>query len=320
MHKTSIEWADYTWNPLTGCKHNCEYCYAERLTKRFSGDIRLNMTIKEPEIYKDIYILEKPFTNEDGQINNFPYGFSPTYHKYRLKWLEDLNMGANIFVGSMADVFGEWVPEEIILEIFEICKQYPKHNYLFLTKNPQRYMELAAKGLLPEAENMWYGTSVPTPSTNYFFSDKHNIFISVEPMLEEFDIGTIDENVNWVIVGAETGQRKGKVIPKKEWIDAVISECDKKEIPVFMKDSLISIIGEENMRRDCPSKISNVRPGKEMQSRRYDKCFYCGEQQLMRKMVALTYKRKRSENPKRLCYVCENCFKETFGGIVNEEA
>lgn len=319
MHKTGIEWADYTWNPLTGCLHKCQYCYAERLTKRFSGDIRLNMTVKEPEQFKGVYILNEPFKGSNGQINNFPYGFLPTYHKYRLKWLEDLNMGANIFVGSMADVFGEWVPEELILEIFEVCSEHPQHNYLFLTKNPKRYLELAEKGLLPEKQNMWYGTSVPTPTTYYFFSDKHNCFISAEPLLEEFDTGTIDKNIKWVIVGAETGQRKGKVIPKKEWVEKIVDECDKKEIPVFMKDSLISIVGEENLRTDRPDVIQNVRPGKDMQSRRYDNCHYCGKQRLMTDMVCLMYKRKRRGPQKKLCYVCEDCFKENFGGIVNEE-
>ena len=319
MHKTDIEWADYTWNPLTGCLHKCAYCYAERLTKRFSGDIRVNLTVKEPAQFKGVYILNEPFRGSNGQLNNFPYGFLPTYHKYRLKWLDELNMGANIFVGSMADVFGEWVPEEIIKEIFDTCKKHPQHNYLFLTKNPKRYIELAKRGLLPEDKNMWYGTSVPTQETQYFFSDKHNCFISIEPLLAEFDTGTIDKNVDWVIIGAETGQRKAKVIPKKEWVDYIVAECDSKEIPVFMKDSLISIVGEENMRTDCPPGIANVRPAKELQSRRYDECFYCKKQQLMTNMVCLMYKRKRRGPQKKLCYVCEDCFKEEFGGVESEE-
>lgn len=37
MNKTKIEWADSTWNPVTGCLHGCEYCYARRIANRFAG-------------------------------------------------------------------------------------------------------------------------------------------------------------------------------------------------------------------------------------------------------------------------------------------
>ena len=57
---------------------------------------------------------------------------------------------------------------------------------------------------------------------------------------------------DWVIIGAETGNRKGKVVPRKEWIEAITKLCDKQCVPVFMKDSLIPIIDEENMRREFP--------------------------------------------------------------------
>lgn len=37
MNRTKIEWATMTWNPVTGCKHGCEYCYARRIARRFGG-------------------------------------------------------------------------------------------------------------------------------------------------------------------------------------------------------------------------------------------------------------------------------------------
>lgn len=37
MLKTKIEWCDSTWNPVTGCRHECPYCYARRIAERFSG-------------------------------------------------------------------------------------------------------------------------------------------------------------------------------------------------------------------------------------------------------------------------------------------
>lgn len=61
-----------------------------------------------------------------------------------------------------------------------------------------------------------------------------------------------DTFAQWVIVGAETGQRKDKVIPEKSWIDAITKTCIEKDICLFMKDSLIPIVGEENMFNEIP--------------------------------------------------------------------
>ena len=32
--KTKIDWAEASWNPVTGCQHDCEYCYARRIAMR----------------------------------------------------------------------------------------------------------------------------------------------------------------------------------------------------------------------------------------------------------------------------------------------
>jgi len=37
LNKTKIEWCDYTWNPVVGCRTGCYYCYAERINKRLSS-------------------------------------------------------------------------------------------------------------------------------------------------------------------------------------------------------------------------------------------------------------------------------------------
>ena len=318
MNRTKIEWAEYTWNPMTGCEHNCPYCYAELMSKRFCGDVRVNLASPQTKKENGIYILDEIFLNSKGKAIICPYGFAPTFHRYRLSWLDKVKMGANIFVGSLADNFGKWVPDEIITEIFEACRNHPRNNYLFLTKNPNRYMELHEKGLLPDDDNMWYGTSVTDPTMPYCYSGMHNNFLSIEPLLSEFT-GDISEDINWVIIGAETGQRRGKIVPKKEWVEYIVQRCDEKNIPVFMKDSLIPIMGEENMRRGLPEQLKTVRPSEKMYSKLYDKCFYCGTEDLMNKMVCLMFKRKRKGPQKKLCYVCEKCFKDKFGIEEKEE-
>ena len=168
MNRSKIEYIDYTWNPITGCQHHCEYCYARKMAKRFAGNIRLNKMAKKDYSLvlsadggEDLYLLDTPMINETGNPLLYPFGFEPTFHRYRIDSLSKLKMGNNIFVGAMADMFGSWVPDEWIKEVFNACINYPIHNYLFLTKNPKRYIELAHSEVgLPVQKNMWYGSTI----------------------------------------------------------------------------------------------------------------------------------------------------------------
>ena len=134
----------------------------------------------------------------------------------------------------MADLFGAWVPDEWIESVFAACLAAPQHNYIFLTKNPARYIQLAKAGKLPQHNNFWYGSSVTGPHDEYsWFDEKYHWFLSVEPLLENLDFR--------IIIGAETGRRAGKVVPALEWIESIVNQCRKYKIPVFMKDSLADI-------------------------------------------------------------------------------
>ena len=117
--------------------------------------------------------------------------------------------GRVIFVCSMADLFGEWVPDEWIRAVFEACAEAPQHKYLFLTKNPARYEELEKRGELPASDNMWYGYSYTGIESARYWSEERNVFISMEPLLKPVEVPPAD----WVIIGAETGRRKEKVGP-----------------------------------------------------------------------------------------------------------
>ena len=103
-----------------------------------------------------IHELEEPaVVTETGKKSPYPFDFEPTFHKYRLNEYQN-KKGRNIFVCSMADLFGDWVPDEWIEEVFKACHDATQHNYLFLTKNPERYAELG----MPCDNYLWYGTSV----------------------------------------------------------------------------------------------------------------------------------------------------------------
>ena len=239
MEKTKIDWCDSTWNPVTGCLHECEYCYARGITNRFGKNLPDFSDFASKN--NGLHLLENKI---DG--TPYPFGFEPTFHAYRLNDYAE-KKGRNIFVCSMADLFGDWVPEEWIREVFKACENAPQHNYLFLTKNPNRYIELEKDRKLPWTDNFWFGSSVTKLSDKYawFSEKKFHWFLSVEPILE--DLGQMGEETSkpeWVIVGAETGRRKDKVVPDRKWIESLLIECRKYNIPVFMKSSLADIWGE----------------------------------------------------------------------------
>lgn len=253
MQKSKIEWCDSTWNPVTGCLHGCEYCYAKRIAERYGGSVSADSF----DGRKLVELDEQPLVErKNGKVSAapFPVGFRPTFHKYRLWEPARAKKPQSIFVCSMADLFGEWVPDEWIEQVFGACLKAPQHRYLFLTKNPGRYMRLAEVGKLPERDNFWYGSSTPTPDTLFWWSDRHNTFVSVEPMMEVFpSSGDCPvKKVGWVIMGAMTGPGSSAYQPKREWVEALTEDAQALAVPVFMKDSLRPVVGAGGMLREFP--------------------------------------------------------------------
>lgn len=282
MDKTKIDWADASWNPVTGCMHGCEYCYARKIAERFGGCWRHDLppdtswrgnvgerklmgdyarhndgkchVLDEPEIECAVF---DPPSGYRGKVKPYPYYFSPTFHRYRLGEPQSWKKPRNIFVCSMADLFGDWVPDEWIEQVFEACEAAPQHKYLFLTKNGKRYLELARKGIMPDADNFWYGCSVTRPDAPFFFSNKCKTFASIEPILEPFDWVPGLKHIelpDWIIVGAETGNRKNKVRPEKDWLGGIVNGCAEHNIPLFMKESLRELMGAD-FRQEFPWEV-----------------------------------------------------------------
>lgn len=280
MNKTKIDWADSSWNPVTGCLHGCEYCYAQKIANRFGGnsygDIGISLTQ-----YMDtdnMHVVKKPHDTVNRRRWRFapyPFGFEPTLHEYRLEEPAQMKKPQTIFVCSMADLFGKWVPDEWISEVFEACAAAPQHRYLFLTKNPGRFRDVFLKEKLHISKNMWFGFSVEDQAALNKIAMgarclPQNSFVSIEPLHGPIDLTRIEPNgieaylnflnggqywlmggddkgkkLNWIIVGAETGNRKGKVIPEREWIMDIKRQCTEAGVPLFMKASLHDLMGDE---------------------------------------------------------------------------
>ena len=241
MNKTKIEWAERTWNPVTGCLHGCPYCYAARIAKRFGGNMDMDYLMEhengEPG---KLHVLNGPlvFYNLEPRKAPFPFGFEPTFHRYRLKEPAKMEKPQTIFVVSMGDLFGDWVPTSWIKDVFDACLAAPWHTYMFLTKNPHRYVVLDEMALLPHGDNFWYGTTVTGPNDTWRALEMPrgvHTFWSVEPMMGPVLFPLLPD---YVIVGAETGNRKDKVVPEREWIELLSKFAKQSDTPVLWKDNI----------------------------------------------------------------------------------
>ena len=245
MNKTKIDWADMTWNPVTGCLHGCEYCYARKIANRFGN--------KYFQYGLDINELDEQLDGEKGK-DPYPFGFLPTFHRYRLDEPSKIKKPQNIFVCSMADLFGDWVPDEWIKDVFKACEAATQHRYLFLTKNPKAYKKdpVYSNCQVSYKNNWWFGASITgsekkddIAGTMIGLAYCENSFLSIEPIHQEI---TLPEGVclpKWIIVGSETGNRKDKPVVCKWWIDKLVHMCRQYGIPVFMKESLRSLMGAD---------------------------------------------------------------------------
>lgn len=273
--RTKIDWCDASWNPVTGCLHGCKYCYAARMACRFAGNVDTGS--------ERIHEIEHQIYRDDGTVNPYPFGFDPTFHRYRLDEPKHWKKPRNIFVCSMADLMGDWVPQDWKQDVIKACEKAPQHRYLFLTKNPYGYNVWPSKGRKLEYEfmrqdNFWLGCSLTGAEDltrydghygRYLYAMRGNMipgrvhrFVSIEPILTDVmelpgysgDGSALGEaiadtkyagHIEWFIVGAETGNRKGKVVPERAWIMKILEACRKAGKPVFMKESLRELMGAD---------------------------------------------------------------------------
>jgi|GEM_PF-915080 len=211
---TSIEWAQWSWNPITGCKHDCPYCYARDIANRFYAQKF------EPSIYPDRF---------NGPKNT----------KVPEKAQSDVAF-KNIFTGSMSDVFGRWVPEEWISRILTVVNECPQWNFLFLTKFPQRVHEFMNK--IPK--NAWMGTTVDCQdrvanAEKAFEKMKGGTkWLSVEPMLTPLRFDRLDL-FDWVVIGGSSQSTKTPAwIPPFDWIADLHRQARDNGCKVYHKDNL----------------------------------------------------------------------------------
>jgi protein gp37 len=210
MANSSIEWTEMTWNPTTGCNKvsaGCKYCYAEIMAKRLKA--------MGQEKYKDGFKLRI-----HPESLNIPYAWK----KPKI-----------VFVNSMSDLFHKDVPTDFIISVFKVMNENPIHTFQVLTKRPERLLELNDQ--LTWSDNIWMGVSVEDDRVagriDYLrHTDAVIKFLSCEPLIGPLD--NLDlSNINWVIVGGESGAKSRPMKP--EWVTSIKTQCEKKKVAFFFK-------------------------------------------------------------------------------------
>lgn len=180
-----------TWNVSKGCLHGCIYCYARELA---------TTRLKNSPRYKD--------------------GFKPNFFPNELR--RRFKPGDFVFVSSMGDLFGQWVPHEWAESVLRTIAKWPETTFLLQTKNPGRFFVF--RDMLPD--NVYLGTTIETTSYLYGIPfevastlpkhsqtitkappllvrysamthprlDAYRKFVSIEPIMD-FDL---EEMVRWI--------------------------------------------------------------------------------------------------------------------------
>lgn len=208
--KTSIEWTEMTWNPVTGCSKispGCKNCYAERMAHRLAA------------------------MGQERYRNGFEVTLQPDTVQLPLNWAEP----RVIFVNSMSDLFHEDVPEFFIQSVFDTMVAAHWHIFQILTKRAERLAELALR--LPWPKNIWMGVSVESPQYVRRIADLQSVpaavrFLSVEPLLAPIPRLPLT-GIDWVILGGESGP--GSRSMNVDWVRNIRDRCIAQNVPFFFK-------------------------------------------------------------------------------------
>jgi len=210
MAQSSIEWTEMTWNPTTGCTKistGCKFCYAEIMSRRLKA----------------------------MGVEKYAAGFKVRIHEDQLLVPYSWKQSKIVFVDSMSDLFHEDVPLDFIKKVFSVMRDNPQHVFQVLTKRAERLFEIHKE--LIWAHNIWMGVSVENEEAK----DRIDLlrkteakvkFISCEPLIGSLSRLNL-KNIDWLIVGGESGQRPRPMDPS--WVLNIQEQCEKADVAFFFK-------------------------------------------------------------------------------------
>jgi len=207
---SSIEWTEFTWNPVTGCSKispGCKNCYAERMAMRLQA------------------------MGSPRYRNGFKVTLQEDIVELPLEWKQP----RVIFVNSMSDLLHKDVPCDFIVKVFDTMRRAHWHTFQILTKRSDRLVRIAP--YLPWPENVWMGVSVESQKYTNRIHELVKVpaavrFLSIEPLLGPIARLPL-RGIDWVIVGGESGP--GARPMERDWVTQIKRRCREMNVPFFFK-------------------------------------------------------------------------------------
>ena len=211
MAQSSIEWTEMTWNPTTGCNKvtaGCKFCYAEVMARRLKA----------------------------MGVDKYKTGFKLAIHEDALDIPYSWKSPKVVFVNSMSDLFHKDVPLEFIKKVFDVMNKNPQHTFQVLTK--RSVILLKYNHELTWTPNIWMGVSIEDERVIHRLDDLRKTsalikFLSCEPLIGPLPNLNLT-NIDWVIVGGESGKRKIRPM-RTEWVLDIKSQCKESNVAFFFK-------------------------------------------------------------------------------------
>jgi protein gp37 len=210
--RSAIGWTEATWNPWYGCTKvsaGCDHCYMFRDMLRYGRD---------PEtVTRSKTRFRDPLKWKDGRVI-FTCSWSDWFHKDADAWRD---------------------------EAWQIIRDTPHHTYQILTKRPGRIARHLPADWGEGYANVWMGTSVEHPDTEFRIGQLLNIparvrFLSLEPLLGPVELMPLriqhyepSRQIHWVIAGGESGANHRPL--DLEWLRMIRNNCELSGVPFFLK-------------------------------------------------------------------------------------
>ena len=211
-------------NLVIGCTVGCPYCYARNNVKRYH------------------------------MIDDFSH---PEFFPGKLRMM-DKPRPQNFLLTGMSDLAG-WKPEWRE-EVFAKIRENPQHQFLFLSKRPD-LLDFST-----DLDNAWFGVTVTRKAELWRIDalrknvKARHYHVTFEPLFD--DPGVVDlSGIDWIVVGTMTGAQSRKVYTEPAWACSLTTQAHNSHIPVFGKEDLVPIVGEEQMIQELPEAFNHVLEG-----------------------------------------------------------
>ena len=207
-------------NAVIGCNIGCRYCYAKAVANRFH--------------------LTEDFSKPIADL-----------HK-----LERIKKPGIYFLTGMSDLYlweKDWLNRS-----FKLLKENPKTVGIYLTKAPNKiHLDVVP-------DNAWMGVTITCKDDLWRIKAlKENIkcknyHITFEPLFE--DLGDIDlSDIKWIVIGTETGNCKGKIDTKRQWVENLVKAARKYGCKIFFKEELAyKIMNGENVIQELTKEMEEA--------------------------------------------------------------